>query len=143
VKENLIMAGYLIKQKEEFEKRMGLVLELFPRLKGYMAKKARTLSGGKRQMPAMAMVLMKGPKVLLLDDPAAALAPKVVGQIFSRIREVVSSGITVLLVEQHARRALSLCHMGYVMSGGKVVMKGPDSELLSDEKFVEAFLGRA
>jgi len=143
VLENLEMGAYAMKDKEQVKAEIEEMMEIFPILRERKKQKAGSLSGGERQMLAMAMALMGKPKVLLLDEPAAALAPKVVNQIFSRIREIVNSGITVLLVEQHARRALSLCDMGYVMSSGRVVMKGPGSELLSDEKFIEAFLGRA
>ncbi|RLG43915.1 MAG: ABC transporter ATP-binding protein [Thermoproteota archaeon] len=143
VLENLEMGAYAMKDKEQVRAEIEEMMEIFPILRERKKQKAGSLSGGERQMLAMAMALMGKPKVLLLDEPAAALAPKVVNQIFSRIREIVNSGITVLLVEQHARRALSLCDMGYVMSSGRVVMKGPGSELLSDEKFIEAFLGRA
>ncbi len=143
VLENLEMGAYAMKDKEQVRAEIEEMMEIFPILRERKKQKAGSLSGGERQMLAMAMALMGKPKVLLLDEPAAALAPKVVNQIFSRIREIVNSGITVLLVEQHARRALSLCDTGYVMSSGRVVMKGPGSELLSDEKFIEAFLGRA
>ncbi|RLE70641.1 MAG: ABC transporter ATP-binding protein [Thermoprotei archaeon] len=143
VLENLEMGAYSIESKEQVRAEIEEMMEIFPILKERKRQKAGSLSGGERQMLAMAMALMGKPKVLLLDEPAAALAPKVVNQIFSRIKAIVESGVTVLLVEQHARRALSLCDMGYVMSSGRVVMKGPGSELLSDEKFIEAFLGRA
>ena len=143
VMENLEMGAYSIEKKEQVRTEIEEMMEIFPILRERRNQKAGSLSGGERQMLAMAMALMGKPKVLLLDEPAAALAPKIVNQIFTRIRDIVETGVTVLLVEQHAKRALSICDMGYVMSGGRVVMKGPGSELLSDEKFVEAFLGRA
>jgi len=143
VMENLEMGAYSIEKKEQVRTEIEEMMEIFPILRERRNQKAGSLSGGERQMLAMAMALMGKPKVLLLDEPAAALAPKIVNQIFTRIRDIVETGVTVLLVEQHAKRALSICDMGYVMSGGRVVMKGPGSELLSDERFVEAFLGRA
>lgn len=142
VKENLEMGAYARKDKEEIKKDMEEILDIFPILRERQKQKAGSLSGGERQMLAMAMALMGRPKLLLLDEPAAALAPKVVTQIFMKIRDIVNSGVTVILVEQHAKRALSFCDMGYVFSSGRIVMKGPGKDLLADEKFVEAFLGK-
>ncbi len=142
VRENLEMGAYARNDKEEIKKDMEEILDIFPILRERQKQKAGSLSGGERQMLAMAMALMGRPKLLLLDEPAAALAPKVVTQIFMKIRDIVNSGVTVILVEQHAKRALSFCDMGYVFSSGRIVMKGPGKDLLADEKFVEAFLGK-
>ncbi len=142
VMENLEMGAYARSDKEQIRKDMEEILDMFPVLRERKKQKAGSLSGGERQMLAMAMTLMGKPKLLLLDEPAAALAPKVVTQIFMKIRDIVDSGVTVILVEQHAKRALSVCDMGYVLSSGRVVMKGPGKELLSNERFVEAFLGK-
>ncbi len=142
VRENLEMGAYARTDKEQIRKDMGEILDIFPILRERQKQKAGSLSGGERQMLAMAMALMGRPKLLLLDEPAAALAPKVVTQIFMKIRDIVNSGVTVILVEQHAKRALSFCDMGYVFSSGRIVMKGPGKDLLADEKFVEAFLGK-
>ncbi len=142
VEENLEMGAYARTDKEQVKADLEEIYSIFPILRERRKQKAGSLSGGERQMLAMAMALMGKPRVLLLDEPAAALAPKVVTQIFTKIREIVASGVTILLVEQHAKRALNLCDMGYVMAGGRVVMKGPGKELLADEKFVEAFLGK-
>ncbi len=142
VKENLEMGAYAREDKEEIKKDMEEILDIFPVLRERQKQKAGSLSGGERQMLAMAMALMGRPTLLLLDEPAAALAPKVVTQIFMKIRDIVNTGVTVILVEQHAKRALSFCDMGYVFSSGRIVMKGPGKDLLADEKFVEAFLGK-
>jgi len=142
VRENLEMGAYAREDKEEIRRDMEDILNIFPILKERQKQKAGSLSGGERQMLAMAMALMGKPKLLLLDEPAAALAPKVVAQIFMRVRDIVNAGVTVILVEQHAKRALSVCDMGYVFSSGRIVMKGPGNELLADEKFIEAFLGK-
>ena len=142
VKENLEMGAYARDDKEQIKKDMEEILDIFPILRERQKQKAGSLSGGERQMLAMAMALMGRPKLLLLDEPAAALAPKVVTQIFMKIRDIVDSGVTVILVEQHAKRALSFCDIGYVFSSGRIVMKGPGKDLLADEKFVEAFLGK-
>ncbi len=142
VRENLEMGAYARTDKEQIKKDMEEILDIFPILRERQKQKAGSLSGGERQMLAMAMALMGRPKLLLLDEPAAALAPKVVTQIFMKIRDIVNSGVTVILVEQHAKRALSFCDMGYVFSSGRIVMKGPGKDLLADEKFVEAFLGK-
>ncbi len=140
--ENLEIGGYMRKSREEVKRDIEEVMDIFPVLRERARQKAGTLSGGERQMLAMARALMAKPNILLLDEPAAALAPIVVSRIFAKIREIVSKGITVVLVEQHAKRALELCDYGYVMTSGRVVMRGSGKEILSDEKFVEAFLGR-
>lgn len=140
--ENLEMGAYAREDKERVREDMEKILEMFPVLRERKKQKAGSLSGGEGQMLAMAIALMGKPKLLLLDEPAAALAPKVVTQIFMKIREIVNSGVTVVLVEQHAKRALEFCDIGYVFSSGRIVMKGPGKELLADERFVEAFLGK-
>lgn len=140
--ENLEMGAYARDDKEQIKKDLEEILDMFPILRERKKQKAGSLSGGERQMLAMAMALMGKPKLLLLDEPAAALAPKVVTQIFMSIRDIVNSGVTVILVEQHAKRALEFCDIGYVFSSGRIVLKGPGKELLADEKFVEAFLGK-
>ncbi len=142
VMENLEIGAYARSDKEQIKRDLEEILDIFPVLRERKKQKAGSLSGGERQMLAIAMTLMGKPKLLLLDEPAAALAPKVVTQIFMKIRDIVRSGVTVILVEQHAKRALSVCDNGYVLSSGRVVMKGTGKELLSNERFVEAFLGK-
>ena len=142
VVENLEIGAYMRRDREKVKDDMEEIMDIFPILRERARQKAGTLSGGERQMLAIARALMAKPSVLLLDEPAAALAPIIVSRIFSRIREIVSRGITVILVEQHARRALELCDYGYVMRSGRIVMHGRGEDILADEQFIEAFLGR-
>ncbi|MEX1167767.1 MAG: ATP-binding cassette domain-containing protein, partial [Hydrogenophaga sp.] len=100
-----------------------------------------TMSGGEQQMLAMARALMSQPKVLLLDEPSMGLSPIMVDKIFEVIRNVAAEGVTILLVEQNAQRALQIAHRGYVMDSGEITMTGPGKDLLVDPKVREAYLG--
>ena len=140
VLENLEMGGYIHAgqdQKEDLER----VFQLFPKLKDRLAQLAGTLSGGEQQMLAIGRALMSRPRLLLLDEPSLGLAPLVVQQIFSIIREIRSLGLAVLLVEQNARQALQVADRGYVFEVGRVVLSGPAGELASNPEVQKAYLG--
>ena len=115
--------------------------ELFPRLGERRRQAAGTMSGGERQMVAMARALMTDPQVLLLDEPSAGLAPAFVEAIFEKIEDVNKAGVTIVMVEQNARRALAMSDRGYVLDVGKNAFQGRGKELLSDEKVAELYLG--
>ena len=138
VEENLEM-GSLDRSRTASQK--DLMYELFPRLGERKGQAAGTMSGGERQMVAMAKALMCDPHVLLLDEPSAGLAPAFVDAIFEKTREVNQAGVTVMMVEQNARRALAMSDRGYVLDLGKDRFEGPGQELLDDPKVAELYLG--
>ncbi|PNV81072.1 MAG: ABC transporter ATP-binding protein [Fervidicoccus sp.] len=141
VQENLVMAGYSL-SKEEAKEKTEEVLEIFPVLRAYMKQKAGRLSGGEKQMLAMAMALMRTPEVLMFDEPTAALSPKIAHQIINIIRELNSkNGKTIILVEQNARLALEISDFAVVMSSGKVVYNGDGRKLLEDPELGLLYLG--
>jgi neutral amino acid transport system ATP-binding protein len=142
VEENLEM-GAIAGQGAELGERMEAMYELFPRLAERRRQPAGTMSGGERQMVAMARALMPGPEVLLLDEPSAGLAPAFVDAIFDQVLEVNRVGVTVLMVEQNARRALAMSHRGYVLDLGSNRFEWPGQELLGDPKVAELYLGGA
>jgi branched-chain amino acid transport system ATP-binding protein len=117
------------------------VFALFPRLKERVKQKAGTLSGGEQQMLAIGRGLMARPKVLLLDEPSMGLAPIMVEQIFSIVQAINKDGVTVLLVEQNAAMALAICHRGYVLETGKIILEGTAAELSGNDRVREAYLG--
>jgi ABC-type branched-subunit amino acid transport system ATPase component len=123
--------------------RIGQMYELFPRLGERRRQPAGTMSGGERQMVAMARALMPEPQVLLLDEPSAGLAPAFVDAIFEKVEEINGQGVTIVMVEQNARRALAMSHRGYVLDLGKNRFQGPGQELLDDPKVAELYLGGA
>ncbi|HIE23874.1 MAG TPA: ABC transporter ATP-binding protein [Candidatus Korarchaeota archaeon] len=142
VKENLVMAGYLINKKEEFEERLEMVLDIFPRLKDYMPRKARTLSGGERQMLAMAMALIMEPKVIMFDEPTASLAPKVAFGVIQKIIELKERlGLTIIVVEQSAKKALKIGDRAYLLVSGRVMFEGDAKELLAHPELGKLYLG--
>lgn len=141
VRENLELGGYGLK-RGEIEERIGEVLDLFPELRSRMGQKASTLSGGERQMLALSRTLMKDPRVLLLDEPSAGLAPKLVERIFSSVRRLREAGKAIVLVEQHAKRALEIADRGAVMASGRIVLEGEARDLLASEDLRLAFLGK-
>ena len=139
--ENLQMGAYIRSDKPGIATDIEKMFNLFPRLRERKDQLAGTLSGGEQQMLAMGRALMSRPKVLLLDEPSMGLSPLMVDKIFEVIRDVSSRGVTVLLVEQNASRALGIADRGYVMESGLVTMNGDAKELLSDPRVRAAYLG--
>jgi branched-chain amino acid transport system ATP-binding protein len=139
--ENLQMGAYLRDDKEGIAADVDRVFTLFPRLKERSTQLAGTLSGGEQQMLAMGRALLSRPKVLLLDEPSMGLSPLMVDKIFEVISEVASTGVTLLLVEQNASRALKIAQRAYVMESGQISMQGQAHELLHDPKVRVAYLG--
>lgn len=143
VLENLKIGAYLRKDKKSIQKDIEHVYELFPRLSERSWQLAGTLSGGEQQMLAVGRALMSSPKLIMMDEPSLGLAPLVVQDIFSIIRQINSEGITVLLIEQNANMALKIADKAYVMETGRITMEGTGEELLSNETIKEAYLGKA
>ncbi len=142
VSENLKIGAYLRKDKKAIQKDTEHVYELFPRLKERSWQLAGTLSGGEQQMLAVGRALMSSPKLIMMDEPSLGLAPLVVQDIFSIIRQINDEGITVLLIEQNANMALKIADRAYVMETGRITMEGTGAELLADETIKEAYLGK-
>lgn len=141
VMENLDIGAYLRKDKDGIARDKEKVFEKFPRLKERISQTAGTLSGGEQQMLAMGRALMSRPQLLLLDEPSMGLAPLLVREIFSIIKEINSEGTTVLLVEQNANMALSIADRAYVLETGRVVLSGTAAELAASEAVQKAYLG--
>ena len=139
--ENLQMGAYLRDDKDGIAADVDRVFTLFPRLKERSTQLAGTLSGGEQQMLAMGRALLSRPKVLLLDEPSMGLSPLMVDKIFEVIQEVASMGVTLLLVEQNASRALKIAQRAYVMESGQISMQGQAHDLLHDPKVRAAYLG--
>jgi branched-chain amino acid transport system ATP-binding protein len=139
VTENLLMGAYT--RSGDLTKDLDEVFELFPRLAERRNQAGGTMSGGEQQMVAIGRALMSKPKVLLLDEPSMGLAPMLVAQIFTIIKEINNRGTTVLLVEQNAQQALQLAHRAYVLETGRVVKTAPAADLLNDPQVREAYLG--
>ncbi len=139
--ENLQMGAYIRDDKAQILSDIDRVFTIFPRLKERRDQLAGTLSGGEQQMLAMGRGLMSRPKVLLLDEPSMGLSPLMVDKIFEVVQEVYQQGVTILLVEQNASRALGIANRGYVMESGLVTMSGDAKEMLKDPKVRAAYLG--
>jgi branched-chain amino acid transport system ATP-binding protein len=139
VQENLSMGAFRFRAPDPV--LLGRVLEMFPRLKERFIQQAGTLSGGEQQMLAIGRALMGKPRLLLLDEPSMGLAPLIVEQIFQIIREINANGVSVLLVEQNARQALTLADRGYVLETGELVLAGSGRDLLADDRIRAAYLG--
>jgi branched-chain amino acid transport system ATP-binding protein len=139
VAENLEMGAFRFRRPDQDV--LDRVLDLFPRLHERFRQQAGTLSGGEQQMLAIGRALMGKPRLLLLDEPSMGLAPLIVRQIFEIVREINSSGVTVLLVEQNAAQALALANRGYVLETGEIVLSGTGQELLADDRVRAAYLG--
>jgi branched-chain amino acid transport system ATP-binding protein len=141
ITENLQMGAYIRKDTDAIAQDMEMVFGLFPRLRERKDQLAGTMSGGEQQMLAMGRALMARPDVLLLDEPSMGLSPIMVDKIFEVVHDIHGKGVTVLLVEQNASRALALANRGYVMDSGAVTMSGRGSDLLADPKVRAAYLG--
>ena len=141
VEENLEMGAFSLKDQSDLKKDLDMVYGLFPRLKERRNQKAGTLSGGEQQMLAMGRALMSHPKTILMDEPSMGLSPKLVKEIFSIIRKLHEQGITILLVEQNAKMALSIADRAYVLETGRITMEGDANELLNNEQVRKAYLG--
>jgi branched-chain amino acid transport system ATP-binding protein len=141
ITENLQMGAHIRNDKAEIATDMDKVFTIFPRLKERKDQLAGTMSGGEQQMLAMGRALMSRPKLLLLDEPSMGLSPIMVDKIFEVVREVHGQGVTILLVEQNASRALEIADRGYVMESGVITMTGAAREMLTDPKVRAAYLG--
>ena len=142
VLENLYMGAYIIKDKSKVEENLEWVFAHFPRLKERSRQLAGTLSGGEQQMLATGRALMTNPEILLMDEPSMGLSPLLVSEIFSIIKELQKAGITILLVEQNAKMALSIADRAYVLENGKITLSGQEAaEMLNDERVKKAYLG--
>ena len=139
--ENLKLGAYTRKDKKEITDTLELVYERFPRLKERRTQIAGTLSGGEQQMLAMGRALMSHPKIILMDEPSMGLSPLYVTEIFDIIRSVNELGTTVLLVEQNAKKALSIANREYVLETGKIVLSGDAHELMNNDSVKKAYLG--
>ncbi len=140
VHENLQLGAY-VRRDSEIQKDMDEALRRFPRLKERFRQNAGTLSGGEQQMLAIGRALMSKPKLFLLDEPSLGLAPNLVTEIFKIILDVAADGVTVLVVEQNAHRALEIANRGYVLETGAIVLTGSGKDLLNNPKVKEAYLG--
>jgi branched-chain amino acid transport system ATP-binding protein len=141
ISENLQMGAYIRNDKAEIAADMEKMFTIFPRLRERKDQLAGTMSGGEQQMLAMGRALMSRPKVLLLDEPSLGLSPIMVDKIFEVVKDVSSQGVTILLVEQNASRALGIADRGYVMESGVVTMNGDAKDLLDDPRVRAAYLG--
>ena len=139
VEENLEMGVY--QAPKRFNERFAFVTDLFPALGDRRKQRAGSLSGGERQMVAMGRALMADPSVILLDEPSAGLSPVLQDEVFIRTREINKAGVSVVIVEQNARRCLQICHRGYVLDQGRNAYTGTGRELINDPKVIELYLG--
>ena len=141
VYENLLMGAYTRKDKNEIAETLKKVYERFPRLEERKGQLAGTLSGGEQQMLAMGRALMSHPDIILMDEPSMGLSPIYVNEIFDIIQSISASGTTVLLVEQNAKKALSIADRAYVLETGTISLEGKADELMNDESVKKAYLG--
>jgi branched-chain amino acid transport system ATP-binding protein len=141
VRENLLMGAYLQPDWQETAKMLAMVFEHFPQLRERLSQRAGSLSGGEQQMLAIGRALMARPKLLLLDEPSLGLSPLMTAEIGRIIREINQRQVSIVLVEQNARLALTLGHHGYVLETGQIVLQGHTSDLLADDRVKRAYLG--
>lgn len=141
VYENLLLGAYTRKDKAEIAESLASVYKRFPRLEERKGQRAGTLSGGEQQMLAMGRALMSKPRIILMDEPSMGLSPIFVNEIFDIIQQVSKTGTTVLLVEQNAKKALSIADRAYVLETGKIVLTGDAKELMDNESIKKAYLG--
>ena len=141
VYDNLMMGAYTRKDKKEIADTLAMVYKRFPRLEERKKQMAGTLSGGEQQMLAMGRALMSKPKIILMDEPSMGLSPIFVNEIFDIIKAVSASGTTVLLVEQNAKKALSIADRAYVLETGNIILEGDAKVLMNDERVKKAYLG--
>ena len=141
VYDNLMMGAYTRKDKKEIAETLAMVYKRFPRLEERKKQMAGTLSGGEQQMLAMGRALMSKPKIILMDEPSMGLSPIFVNEIFDIIKAVSASGTTVLLVEQNAKKALSIAYRAYVLETGNIILEGDAKVLMNDERVKKAYLG--
>ncbi len=141
VYENLMLGAYTRKDKQEIKESLSNVFKRFPRLEERRTQVAGTLSGGEQQMLAMGRALMSRPSIILMDEPSMGLSPLYVNEIFDIISSLNQSGTTVLLVEQNAKKALSIANRAYVLETGKIVLSGEAASLMNDESVRKAYLG--
>jgi branched-chain amino acid transport system ATP-binding protein len=140
VRNNLLVGGYLF-SGIQLKKNLERIFEFFPILKDRQHQYAGTLSGGEQQMLAIGRGMMANPQIILMDEPSLGLAPIIVNMVFGLITQIRDSGVTILLVEQNAKKALGLCDKAYVLENGKLVMSGNGKQLLNDPDVVKAYLG--
>ncbi len=141
VEENLKAGAYLVKDAGRTKANMERIYQMFPVLAERRKQQASTLSGGQQQILAVGRAQMNDPKVLLLDEPSLGLAPLVIEDIFRALQDIRAAGTTILIVEQNALATLQIADFGYVLELGKISMSGPASELIKDERLIEAYLG--
>lgn len=141
VKENLLLGVQSEEAKEKQQENLDQVFELFPKLRERTDQLAGTMSGGERQMLALARAFMSEPELIILDEPSMGLAPKLIDDVFDIIREFHSEGITILIIEQNVTDTLELADRGYIMDNGRIELEGSGDELLADEKVIDRYLG--
>ncbi|HEY1092792.1 MAG TPA: ABC transporter ATP-binding protein [Burkholderiaceae bacterium] len=145
VEDNLLLGGYrpMLLGQRDWRKGLAAVYAQFPRLHERRGQLAGTLSGGERQMLAVGRALMARPRLLMLDEPSLGLAPLVVREVFATVTRLREAGVSILLIEQNARAALEVADYGYVLETGAITLEGPASELASDPRVIETYLGKA
>ena len=141
VLENLKLGAYTRKDKNEMEQTLQMIYKRFPRLEERKNQTAGTLSGGEQQMLAMGRALMSHPKIILMDEPSMGLSPIFVEEVFKIIRDISAEGVTVLLVEQNAKKALNIADRAYVLETGNIILQGDAKKLMNDESVKKAYLG--
>ena len=141
VRENILLGAYLVRDKAKIESNFEKVYKLFPILEQRKNQGGGNLSGGEQQMLAIARALMSEPKILLMDEPSLGLAPKLILDIFQLIQDLHDNGLTILLVEQNARKALSISDYAYILETGRIIAEGPGKDLAEDVIIKKAYLG--